>query len=262
MIRILLGTVLGAGVVYLLAGLGLYLLQRSLIFYPQPRRFGAPGSTIAMKVDGAVLQVSARVLQGPDAVLYFGGNAEDVSGSLATLADAFPKHALYLIHYRGYGGSTGKPGEAALFADALAMFDQLHAQHPNITLIGRSLGSGVALRLASARPVRRLVLVTPYDSLAELAAQQFPMFPVRFLLTDKFESWRYAALVTVPTTLVMASDDEVIPRASSELLLTRFKPGVARAVVIPDSGHNTVSERPAYGAVLAATGVESASADR
>jgi pimeloyl-ACP methyl ester carboxylesterase len=261
-IRILLGTVLGAGAVYLLAGLGLYLLQRSLIFYPQPRRFGAPGSTVAMKVDGAVLQVSARVMPGPDAVLYFGGNAEDVSGSLPTLAEAFPKHALYLVHYRGYGGSTGKPSEAALFADALAMFDQLHAQHPNIILAGRSLGSGVAVRLASVRPAQRLVLVTPYDSLAELAAQQFPMFPVRFLLTDKFESWRYAPLVTVPTTLVMASHDEVIPRASSELLLTRFKPGVARAVGIPDSGHNTLSDRPEYAVALAATGLESASANR
>jgi pimeloyl-ACP methyl ester carboxylesterase len=245
-IRILLGMVLGAGVVYLLAGLGLYLTQRSLIFYPQPRRFGAPDSVIAMKVDGAVLKVSTRELPGPDAVLYFGGNAEDVSGSLPTLEQAFPQHALYLMHYRGYGGSSGKPSEAAVFADALAMFDQLHARHPNITLVGRSLGSGVAVHLASVRPALRLVLVTPYDSLVELAAQQFPLFPVRFLLTDRFESWRYAPLVTVPTTLVMASHDQVIPRASSDLLLTRFKPGIARAVVIPDSGHNTLSDRPGY----------------
>lgn len=241
---------IGAAAIYALACAGLYLLQRSLIFYPQPRRHGAGASVIHMQVDGARLEVSARVLAAPDAVLYFGGNAEDVSGSLPQLAAAFPGHALYLPHYRGYGASSGKPSEAALFADALALFDQLHAKHPGITVIGRSLGSGVAVHLASMRPAVRLVLVTPYDSVAELAAQQFPFFPVSRLLTDKFESWRYAPQVSVPTTIVAAEDDLVIPRASTEQLHARFKPGVARMVVIADSGHNTISDRPGYAAAL------------
>jgi len=245
-IRIIAGTALGVFVAYLLACLGLYLLQRSLIFYPQPRRSGGADTVIKVKVPGAELQVSARQLAVPDALLYFGGNAEDVSGSLPSLAAAFPNQALYLMHYRGYGGSSGKPSEAAVFADAVALFDQLHKEHPNVTVIGRSLGSGVAVHLASVRPVKRLVLVTPYDSVAALAAQQFPMFPVSFLLTDKFESWRYAPLITVPTTIVAAEHDEVIPPASSRQLLTRFKPGVARYIVIPDSGHNTLSGSAAY----------------
>lgn len=244
--RMLAAVALVAGVVYALACLGLFLLQRSLIFYPQPSRFGAPGSVVNFKVDGATLHATARVLPSAEAVLYFGGNAEDVSGSLPSLEQAFPQQALYLLHYRGYGQSTGKPSEAALFADALAVFDQLRATHPNITVIGRSLGSGVALHLASVRPVQRLVLVTPYDSIASLAAQQFPMFPVRLLLTDKFESWRYAPQVSAPTTLIAAANDEVIPPASSRQLLARFKPGVARYVLIPDVGHNTISGEPAY----------------
>lgn len=246
MIRFLAAAALIAFVAYSLACLGLFLLQRSLIFYPQPRRFGAADSVIKVKVPGADLHVSARQLAGDDAVLYFGGNAEDVSGSLPSLAAAFPKHALYLMHYRGYGGSSGKPSEAAVFADAVALFDQLHAQHPNITVIGRSLGSGVAVHLASVRPATRLVLVTPYDSIAELAAQQFPIFPVRFLLTDKFESWRYAPQVLVPTTIIAADNDEVIPLASSRKLLSRFQPGIARYIVIPRAGHNTISDHPGY----------------
>lgn len=246
MTRILAGAALGVLAAYLLACLGLYLLQRSLIFYPQPRRSGSADSVIKVTVAGAELQVSARQVAGPDALLYFGGNAEDVSGSLPALANAFGQQALYLMHYRGYGGSSGKPSQAALFADAVALFDQLHRQHPNITIVGRSLGSGVALHLASVRPAVRLVLVTPYDSIAELAAQQFPMFPVDFLLTDKFESWRYAPLIKVPTTIVAAANDEVIPPASSRKLLSRFQPGVARYIVIPDAGHNTLSERADY----------------
>lgn len=248
--RIVLGMAIAAIALYALTCLGLYLAQRSLIFYPQPRRFGSDSSVLKMKLNGAQLEVSARQLAVPDAVIYFGGNAEDVSGSLPSLAAAFPNQALYLLHYRGYGGSAGKPTQEGLFADALALFDHLHAQHPNLTVIGRSLGSGVAVHLASVRPVARLVLVTPYDSIAELAAEQFPVFPVRLLLTDKFESWRYAPKVSAPTTIVAAENDEVIPRASSEQLLSRFMPGVAKFVLIPATGHNTISSSPAYPAAL------------
>ena len=252
--RTLAWLLLGAGALYALACIALFLSQRSLIFYPQPRRFGSEATIMKLLVDNTQLNVTTRQLEVPQAVIYFGGNAEDVSGSLPDLAAAFPDHALYLMHYRGYGGSAGKPSEKALLADALALFDQVRAHHPKVTVIGRSLGSGVAVYLASARPVARLVLVTPYDSMAELAAQQFPLFPVRWLMTDKFESWRHAPHISAPTTLIAAENDEVIPRASTELLHTRFTPGVARQVMIVATGHNTVSGAPEYARTLAADG--------
>jgi pimeloyl-ACP methyl ester carboxylesterase len=257
MMRVVTGLLITAAAMYAFACLVLFLSQRSLIFYPQPRRAGLDAAIMKLPVDGVQLNVSTRQLEVPEAVMYFGGNAEDVSGSLPDLAAAFPQHALYLMHYRGYGGSGGKPGQAALFADALALFDQVSAQHPKVTVIGRSLGSGVAVYLASARPVARLVLVTPYDSMADLGAQQFPLFPVRWLMRDKFESWRYAPQVKVPTTLVTAENDGVIPRASTDLLLTRFTPGVAHQVVIPGTGHNTVSNHPSYAQALSSPRQES-----
>ena len=244
--RVVTGLVLTGLLLYALACLALFLSQRSLIYYPQPRRHGDAAGIMKLPVQGAELNIGRRQFDGPKAVIYFGGNAEDVSGSLPDLDAAFPEHALYLMHYRGYGGSTGKPTEADLFADALALFDHVHATHPQVTVIGRSLGSGVAVHLASRRPVARVVLVTPYDSIAELAAQQFPVFPIRFILSDKFESWRDAPQITAPTTLVTAQNDEVIPRASTDRLLSRFKPGVARQIVIPATGHNTLSEDSAY----------------
>lgn len=231
---------------YAVMCLVLFLAQRSMIYYPQPRRFGTDASVMKLQVEGAQLEVSTRAAPVSEAVLYFGGNGEDVSGSMPDLAAAFPRHALYALHYRGYGGSTGKPTQDALFADALALFDKVHATHPSVTVIGRSLGSGVALHLASARPVARLVLVTPYDSIAGIAARQFPYFPVRWLLRDRYESFRYAPLVTAPTTIITAERDEIIPRDSTELLLTRFKPGVARQVVIASRGHNTLQEEALY----------------
>ena len=122
-------------------------------------------------------------------------------------------------------GSAGTPSEAAIVADALALFDEARREHRDVVVVGRSLGSGVAVRVASLRPVARVVLVTPYDSIQEIAAARFAFFPVRWLLRDKFESWKYAPAVTAPTLLIAAEHDEVIPRASTELLLTRFKTG-------------------------------------
>jgi pimeloyl-ACP methyl ester carboxylesterase len=161
-------------------------------------------------------------------------------------SQAFPDHAIYLLHYRGYGGSSGKPSQDAIFSDALALFDQVHAAHPDITVIGRSLGSGVAVYLASRRPVARLVLVTPFDSVEDIAKRQFPFIPVRWILRDTFESWRYAPSVTAPTLIVAAERDEVIPRESTELLRSRFQIGVVSFVVLPGAGHNTISYSPRY----------------
>ena len=248
--RILAYVLAAAAFAYLAACAALYYFQRSLIYFPQPGAFANPASRMKLAVDGAELQLSVRPHAGPNAVIYFGGNAEDVSVGLPELSAAFPDSAIFLMHYRGYGGSSGAPSEEALQQDALVLFDQVHAAHPNVVVVGRSLGTGVAIRLATQRPVARLVLVTPYDSLQDLAAAQFPFFPVRWLLTDKFESGRYAPLVTAPTTIVAAEHDEVIPRWSTDRLHARFTSGVAKFIVLPGTGHNTISGNPLYWDVL------------
>ena len=249
--RTALGAILAVVVLYGAACAVLFALQRSLIYFPQPAtaRGGASMMTLPTH-DGDVL-VTVLPRAGRSALVYFGGNAEDVSASLQELERAFPGRSLYLLHYRGYGGSAGSPSEEALHEDARALFDQVHPTHPDLIAMGRSLGSGVALQLAIERPVTRLVLVTPYESLQELAAQQFPLFPVRWLLRDKFESGRFAPHIRVPTLLIAAEHDEIVPRWSTELLQRRFAPGVATMKVVHGAGHNTISNNPEYAAALA-----------
>ena len=239
---------IGVAIALIYAGLciALFMFQRSLIYFPQPRFAGNDDTTATLRTRDASLVLTVRHRESDRALLYFGGNAEDVSASLPDLSAAFPDHALYLLHYRGYGGSSGKPSEAALHEDALALFDKVHAEHASITVIGRSLGSGVAIRLASVRPVARLVLVSPYYSILELAARQFPLMPVRWLLLDRYESWRYAPAVRAPTTLVIAEHDEIIPAESALRLLRQFTGNTARQVVIPGVGHNTIGNSPVY----------------
>jgi pimeloyl-ACP methyl ester carboxylesterase len=231
---------------YLALCLALFVFQRALIYYPQPRAVGTAVTLLTLPIADAQVLVSVRPHDGPNALIYFGGNAEDVSRNLPEFAQAFPDYALYLLHYRGYGGSSGSPSEEAIARDAITLFDQVYASHPHVAVVGRSLGSGVAVRLASERPAARLVLITPYNSLEGLAARQFRWFPVRWLLKDKYPSWRYAARITVPTLLIAAGHDEVIPRPNTERLYTHFAKGVASLQVIPGTGHNSISESPEY----------------
>jgi uncharacterized protein len=234
-----------AAVIYLALCLVLFLAQRSFIYFPQPKSASA-NDTLTLNVDGERIVISTHPSTGPDAVIYFGGNAEEVSRSLPALADAFPERFLYAMNYRGYGGSTGKPSENALIADALLLFDRVHTDHPHVTVIGRSLGSGVAIHIASERPVERLLLVTPYDSLLNVAATQFRYFPLSWLMLDKFESWRYAPRVTAPTHLIAAQNDEVIPFASTEALFKHLPQSLAKLTIIPGVSHNSISESPEY----------------
>jgi len=236
-------------VLYLGACAALFFLQRSLLYYPQPRALGTQSLDSFQRGDTR-LQLTVRPHAGPGAVLYFGGNGEDVSASVGPLAAAFPDRELVLLHYRGYGGSGGQPSEQALADDAAALFDRVQARHPDVVVIGRSLGTGVAVRLASTRPVSRLVLVTPYDSVLELARAQFRAFPVRLLLRDKFESWRYAPQVAAPVLVIAAEHDEVIPAASTARPVAHFPAGRARVAVVPRTSHNTISDDPGYPRLL------------
>ena len=228
----------------------LFVFQRSLIYFPQPRSYQHGTNLITLQVGTGTVLVSTRLNAGSDALIYFGGNAEDVSRNMPGFSVAFPNYAIYLLHYPSYGGSPGSPSEQAIFADALALFDDVRAEHKNIVVVGRSLGSGVAVRLASLRPVERLVLVTPYDSLGDVAAHNYPFLPVRWLLRDKFGSWKYAPQVTAPTRIVVAEHDEVIPRTSTDRLRTRFQNGIVSYVVIAGVGHNTISDSADYFSLL------------
>jgi pimeloyl-ACP methyl ester carboxylesterase len=241
-ILILLFVLVGYGA----ACIALFAFQRSFIYFPPRSPALQAPVTSALSVPGATVLVSERPLPGAKALIYLGGNAEDVSASLPLFEHAFPDRALYLMHYRSYLGSSGKPTEQALVADALALFDRVSGGHGDIAVIGRSLGSGVAVQLAARRPVSKLVLVTPFDSLGELAARQFPYFPVRWLLRDTYDSGKHAAAVKAPTLLVAAEQDEIIPARSTRRLLSRFPPGVATMKTIDGVGHNTISASAAY----------------
>lgn len=233
-----------------LAYLGLvvwaYATQRAQMYFPVPES-RHPGAEVLWLENKAVrIKVWHVARPGSRALIYFGGNAEDVSGNIESFATAFPEHSLFLVNYRGYGGSTGRPSEAGLNADALAVFDHVQRAHAEIAVMGRSLGSGVAVALASKRPVHRLVLVTPFDSLLNVARDHMGWLPVGLLLKDRYDSAGLASGVEAPVLIVIAAEDEIILRPRSEALAAAFAPGQARSAIVERATHNTLDLSPEY----------------
>lgn len=224
----------------------MYATQRSQMYFPTPPSTAAHAQAWWIESAAERIKVWEVARSGSSALLYFGGNAEDVAGTVESLRDAVPDRSLYLVNYRGYGGSTGRPTEAGLREDAIAIYDAVRRRHEEVAVIGRSLGSGVAMQLAAARPVDRLVLVTAFDSLANVAAAHFPWLPVRALLKDRYDSAGRAGDVSARVLMVIASNDEVIPRANSDALASALRPGQAEVVIVPGVGHNTLDLSTEY----------------
>jgi hypothetical protein len=178
-------------------------------------------------------------------VVYFGGNAEEVSWML-DFADAFAGWDLVLVNYRGYGLSEGEPGEAALFADALAVHDHVTgAGRVPVVALGRSLGSAVAVYLASQRPLRGVLLVAPFDTAAAVARDAFPFLPGRLLLGDVYDSLARAPGITTPLAVVIAGEDEVVAPARSHRLADAWA-GPREVATVPGAGHNDLQGHAAY----------------
>ena len=160
---------------------------RRLMYPSAGTKVEAEETDFELLVDGVALR-GWEVNPGQKrALVYYGGNGEAVDGLVEELSAWFPDHTSYLVAYRDYGASEGTPSESVLTTDALAVFKHAKARHPgSVDVIGRSLGSAVAIQVAVRRPrsVRRLVLVTPFDSLVATVADHYPWLPVRHLLQD------------------------------------------------------------------------------
>lgn len=225
----------------------LYLQQRHLIYYPQVTRLAAAQTDFALQRPDAVLRGWVVNPGQRDAVLYFGGNAESVEANREAFARWLPTRTVYLVAYRGYGASDGQPSEAALSADALALYDEVARRHPagTVAAAGRSLGSGVASHVATERSVTELVLVTPFDSLAAVAQSHYPAFPVRLLLKDRYDSVARLPGYRGKLLVLRAGRDTVVPPPHTDRLLAAYQ-GQAQVVDFPLASHDDLSAEAAY----------------
>lgn len=196
--------------------------QDRLIFYPRSVSHtppNPPAAPVEISRPDAVLRgwVVNAASNGP-LIVYFGGNAEEVSRNTRNWARRVA--TTVLVNYRGYGDSTGKPGEAALRGDAVAISEWARARFPDrpLVLFGQSLGSGIAVLASPTVQPDALILISPYRSLEHIARRLLPVVPVRPLLRHRFDA--ETAVADLPRTLVLASPrDEVIGFNENEAMV-------------------------------------------
>ena len=219
----------------------LYIFQRSFLYFPQAAS-QVTGVT-EVKFDNKDVQLQGWVVNpGQDkALIYYGGNAEPIEYNIEFFRRLLPDWTAYLVPYRGYGNNPGEPSEAKLYQDALFVFDQVKDNHENIALMGRSLGSGIATYVADKRTVSQLILVTPYDSIENVAREHYRIFPVSLLVTDKYLSIERAERLKMPILLLVAENDQVISRERSANLAKFIKPDLLTEVTVPRADHNDIS---------------------
>ena len=239
----------------------LYLLQEQLIFLSPPladrdrHTVQLLPNTTEIRItayDGTKLhgwlRHTAEETQPRGLVIYFGGNAEEVSGQMHDASMLAP-WSFAAVNYRGFGLSEGRPGEDVLTADALAIHDWLAKREDidpdRIVVFGRSLGSGVAVQLAASRPLRAVVLVSPFDSLRSIAGKQYPIVPVSLLLKHPFDSLAHAANIGAPLLAVAGGRDGMIPPEYSRRLHDAWG-GPKQWVLVPDADHNDIQAHPEY----------------
>jgi pimeloyl-ACP methyl ester carboxylesterase len=242
------GIVLG---VLLALPAALYFLQERMIFYPRPMP-ETSRALIAERVESVFIRADDGTrlhgwhIRGSPLILYFGGNAEEVSWMIPRVARSAPGTGWLLVDYRGYGSSDGAPSEKNLIADALLWHEhaaKLGADKPFV--FGRSLGSGVAVQLAAARPVAGLILVAPFDSLTSVAGHYYPYLPVAWMLRHPFDSIKRTPSITAPLLCLVAERDEVIPLVHSKRLYEAWK-GPKRWVELIGAGHNSTDDAPQF----------------
>ncbi len=181
-------------------------------------------------------------------LIYFGGNNEEAS----TLMDSIGKidgWSVLLVNYRGYGLSNGEPTEENFFKDSLFLYDTFSKRDDidpdNIVAMGRSLGTGVAVYLASQRTLKAVILTTPYDSIREVAQERFPFVPIRKLLKHPFDSLAIASTIKTPMLALVATKDRTIKPERSIRLIESWA-GTTDLIQIQGAGHGNIVDHDEY----------------
>jgi len=180
-------------------------------------------------------------------ILGFGGNGWNAESAAVFMAQLFPEANVVVFHYRGYRPSEGRPGAAALLADAPLIHDfAVRRLRPERTVaVGFSIGSGVAASLAAQRRLDGAILVTPFDSLARVAAGHYPWLPVRLLFGHRMEPVEDLAGNPTPVAIIAGGGDTLIPAARTQGLRLAIG-NLAFDETIAGAGHNDIYRHPRF----------------
>jgi alpha-beta hydrolase superfamily lysophospholipase len=234
----------------------LHFNQEKIIFFPETLpaeysfSFDLPFEEVFLEApDGARLNALHFRAQNPKGVvLFFHGNAGSLR-SWGMVAKEFVErnHDLFILDYRTFGKSTGTLSEEAMHADARMAYTHLLQEYPEgkVIIFGRSIGSGVAVKLAAETQPRLLILETPMYTLLDLAKRHYPILPAGLLLRYTFRSDQWIGQVNCPIYMLHGTADSIIPHEAAEQLAAKATAPV-EVILIPGGGHNDLSLYPPY----------------
>lgn len=240
---------------------GLYVLicascagfQRRLIYYPTvlprdqvdqmaaeaglERWTNSAGQCIGLKRPSPKQPAEGSVM-----VMYGNGSTAVGSGRYADAIQGVAAFDVFILEYPGYEDRPGSPSQKSLFDAADEAFHLLPDDHP-IFFVGESLGTGVASFLAGTYPDRitGVILISPFNSLADVAQHHYPMLPVRWLLTDRFPSEKYLQNYQGKLGVTVDGKDTVVPKKFSVRLYDSYA-GPKKLWEVPDGEHCQIPE--------------------
>ena len=238
-----------AFIAYAILVAGCAVMQRSLMYFPDsnlpppPEGFQAVTATTSDRLE--LISWYRPALNGHPTLVYFQGNGGNISHRIYKTRPLFEAgYGLLLVGYRGYGGNPGKPTEGGLYEDARAALKFLKERKipkEQLVLIGESLGSGVAVRMASETRVKGLILEAPYTSTVDVGQSAYFFLPVRLLMYDRFPSIELIDSIQSPLLLIHGEADSIIPiRFGRQLFEAAREPKEAH--FITGAGHNDLFE--------------------
>jgi len=239
-------------IVYVAMCFLLFIFQRQMIYFPTSE-VSVPGAAYTVLDTGEVRIKVWTLNPGKEkALIYFGGNAENVAYNIDDFGTLFADRTVYLVNYRGYGGSSGSPHEEGFYSDALLAYDHFTKQHTALCVMGRSIGAAVATYLASKRDVDKIILVTPFDSAVNVGKKIYWFFPMGLILKERLDSAGRAEKITTETLIIAAANDRIIPYEHTRNLVKAFTKTEVEVATLDGTGHNTVHLHPDYRKIIAA----------
>ena len=238
----------------------MYSQQKSLLYFPQieNRDYSKQFESLEMQFINEDIHLHGwgninNVNSENPLLIYYGGNGDEASRNMPLISRLGLKNFL-VMNYRGYGRSEGEPSEKVLKHDALFVLDELTKHYGinsgSIILAGRSLGSGIATYVASEREVAKVILITPYDSIINVAKKRFPFLPVSLLMNQRFESDKLAPAIKEPVLCLIAEHDRVVPNQHAHRLCDDWK-GKMQKQTLAKTNHNNITEHPDFARAIA-----------
>ena len=229
-----------------------WVTQRWLIYFPTSGlpapaavRLPRASEVTFQTADGLTLRAWFVPADRPGrvTVLFLSGNGGN-RAMRAPFAEALAARgiATMLVDYRGYGGNPGRPSESGLAEDARAarayLAERADVDPTRIVYFGESLGTGVAIRLATEQPPLAMVLRSPYTSLVDIGRHHYPYLPVSLLLTDRFASLDRIGLVSCPVLVIAGTSDAVVPADQSKRLFDALRSPAKKLLMVEGADHN------------------------